>query len=378
MKYSLCDLGVEKTCTKNKKMTANSTDKSEKETMGILKEPFGNTTDGKNVEAFVFTNANGMKLKAINYGATIVSVEAPDRDGRLADVVLGFDDMVGFQSLENPYFGATCGRYANRIAKGKFTLDNVEYSMALNNGENALHGGRVGFDKKIWAAEIVGDNAVKMSLTSPDGEEGYPGTLKVEITYTLTDENELRIDYAAETDQRTVVNLTNHSYFNLAGGGTILGHLAQINADRYTVVDGDSIPTGELREVAGTEMDFRAPKAIGAEIGRTAEGYDHNYCINQPSKGELTFAAKVVEPESGRTLECLTTEPGVQLYTGNFLDNIKGKSGAVYNKQEGFCLETQHYPDSPNQPGFPSTELTPGETYAHTCVYRFGIKRGSS
>ena len=340
----------------------------------MAKESFGKTADGREVAAFVLANANGMRAKVIDYGATIVSVEVPDRDGKLADVVLGFDGIEGYQGADNPYFGATCGRYANRIAKGGFTLDGTGYSLATNNEPNALHGGLVGFDKRMWDAEITGDNAVRMVLTSPDGEEGYPGTLKVELVYSLSDANELALEYTATADRKTVLNLTNHSYFNLAGGGTILNHVAQLNADRYTVVDDDAIPTGELRAVAGTEMDFRAPKTIGAEIDRTAEGYDHNYCINQPAEGGLTLAAKVVDPASGRTLECRTTEPGVQLYTGNFLDNIKGKNGAVYNKQEGFCLETQHYPDSPNQPGFPSTELAPGETYAHTCIYKFGLE----
>lgn len=340
--------------------------------MSIVKESFGQTRDGQNVEAFFFTNTNGVMAKIINYGATIVSVEAPDRAGRMTDVVLGFDDMAGYQGADNPYFGACCGRFANRIAGGKFTLDGVEYSLAVNNEPNALHGGWLGFDKKVWEAEIVGDS-VRMSLTSPDGEEGYPGTLRIEIIYTLTDDNELRIDYTAETEQKTVLNLTNHSYFNLAGGGSHGGHLMQINADRYAVVDGDSIPTGELRDVAGTEMDFRTPRAIGAEIERTAEGYDHNYCICQSAAGELTFTARVVEPESGRTLECWTTEPGVQLYTGNFLDNIKGKGGAVYKRREGFCLETQHFPDSPNHAEFPSTALAPGEVYAQTCIYKFAV-----
>jgi len=340
--------------------------------MSVVKGVFGETNDGQRVDAFTFENAGGMTVKVINYGATIVSVGVPDREGKLADVVLGFDDMAGFQSLENPYFGATCGRYANRIAKGRFSIDGVEYSLATNNGKNALHGGLIGFDKKVWSAEIAGDS-VRMSLTTPDGDEGYPGTLKVEITYTLTDENELRVDYAAETDKKTVLNLTNHSYFNLAGGGLHYDHLMQINADRYTVVDDDAIPTGELREVAGTEMDFRTPKAIGAEIDQAGEGYDHNYCINQPAAGELTLAAKVVEPTSGRTLECWTTEPGVQFYAGNFIGEVTGKDGQVYRDRHGFCLETQHYPDSPNQPDFPSTELAPGETYAQTCIYKFGV-----
>ncbi|MCK4564998.1 MAG: galactose mutarotase, partial [Verrucomicrobia bacterium] len=310
--------------------------------MSVVKESFGQTSDGQDVEAFVFTNANGLSVKIINYGATIVSVVAPDRDGNLADVVLAFDDMAGYQSADNPYFGACCGRYANRIAEGRFSLADVEYSLAINNGPNALHGGLVGFDKKIWEAEIIGES-VKMSLASPDGDEGYPGTLKIETTYSLNDAGGLKIEYAATTDQKTVINLTNHSYFNLAGGGSVHGHVVQINADRYTVVDDDATPSGELRPVAGTKMDLLVPMPIGQNIAAVQGlGYDHNYCINQTAPGELTLAAKVVEPESGRTLECWTTEPGVQFYTGNFLENIKGKGGAVYNKQEGFCLETQH------------------------------------
>ena len=343
--------------------------------MSVVKEPFGQTSDGQDVETFVFVNANGLSVKVINYGATVVSVEAPDRDGNLVDVVLGFDDMAGYQSADNPYFGACCGRYANRIAKGRFSLDGVEYALAVNNGPNALHGGLVGFDKKIWNAEIIGE-AVKMSLTSPDGEEGYPGMLKVEITYSLNDAGAFKIDYAATTDRKTVINLTNHSYFNLAGGGSVHGHIAQINADRYTVVDDDATPSGELRAVAGTEMDLLAPTPIGQNIDAVqGRGYDHNYCINQTAEGELTLAVVVVEPISGRTLECWTTEPGVQFYTGNFLENISGKGGAVYNRHEGFCLETQHYPDSPNHPEFPSTERVPDKTYAHTCIYTFGVAK---
>ena len=341
--------------------------------MSVARESFRQTRDGQAVDAFIFENAKCVRVKIINYGATIVSVEVPDRVGQLADVVLGFDDMAGYQGAGNPYFGATCGRYANRIANGKFTLDGTEYSLAINNEPNALHGGLVGFDKKVWDADIV-DDAVKMSLSSPDGEEGYPGALKVEVTYSLNDEGELRIDYVAETDQKTVLNLTNHSYFNLAGGGSVHGHEIRINADRYTVVDDSSIPTGKLRTVAGTEMDLLVPTPIGQNIANVqGGGYDHNYCINQAAEGELTLAASVVEPESGRTLECWTTEPGVQLYTGNFLKGVKGKDGAVYNKQDAFCLETQHYPDSPNQPDFPSTELSPGKTYTQTCIYKFGV-----
>jgi aldose 1-epimerase len=342
--------------------------------MEITKKAFGQTNDGRSVDEFILENGSGVRATVISYGATIVSIEVPDRDGKLTDVALGFADMAGYQSAANPYFGACCGRFANRIAKGRFTLDGVEYSLATNNGPNALHGGLVGFDKKVWDAQIVGD-AVKMTLVSPDGDEGYPGTLTVELVYSLDDEGALRLDYSATTDKKTVLNLTNHSYFNLAGAGSVHDHLIRINADRYTAVDDDAIPSGELRAVAGTEMDLLAPTPIGQHIDAVQGlGYDHNYCINQAAEGELTLAAVVSHPASGRTLECWTTEPGVQFYTGNFMDNIPSKGGAVYNKQEGFCLETQHFPDSPNQPDFPSTELSPGETYAQTCIYRFGTE----
>ncbi len=340
--------------------------------MGIEQEYFGKTGDGREVAAFVLSNAGGMHVKVASYGAMIVSIEVPDRGGRMADVVLGFDALGGYLGKDNPYFGACCGRYANRIAKGRFSLDGVEYSLAQNNGPNALHGGLAGFDKKVWDAKIEGDS-VRMSFASPDGEEGYPGTLKIELAYSLSEENELKLEYSATTDRKTVLNLTNHSYFNLAGGGSILDHIVQINAERYTVVDDTAIPTGELRTVDGTEMDLRQPIPIGQNISSVqGGGYDHNYCLGQSAGGEPVLAARVVEPRGGRTLECLTTEPGVQFYTGNFLENIGGKGGAVYNRQEGFCLETQHWPDSPNHPEFPTTELAPGETYAQTCIYRFG------
>jgi aldose 1-epimerase len=341
--------------------------------MSITSESFGQTRDGEAVTAFILKNINGVKVKVMTCGATIVSIETPDKQGDMADIALGFDDVAGYQSDDNPYFGATCGRYANRIGEGRFTLDDHTYSLATNDGDNSLHGGLVGFDKKVWDAEIV-DDVLKMSLVSPDGDEGYPGTLNVEVRFSLSDENELAIVYKANTDKTTVINLTNHSYFNLAGSGTVLNHLAQINADRYTAVSDDAIPTGELPAVAGPEMDLRTPTPIGKSI-ETVQGlgYDHNYCINQASPGELTLAARVVDPESGRTLECLTTEPGVQFYTGNFLDGFKGKGGASYVKHGGFCLETQHYPDSPNRPEFPSAQLSPTDTYTHTCIYRFGI-----
>ena len=342
--------------------------------MRIKKESFGKTIEGQEVTAFLLENANGVRIKVINYGATVVSVEVPDRNGKLSDVLLGFDGIEGYQGASNPYFGATCGRCANRIAKGRFTLDGTEHSLATNIGEDALHGGLVGFDKKIWDAEIIGNNAVKMTLSSPDGEEGYPGTLQVELLFSLSENNELQLEYRAKTDRKTVLNLTNHSYFNLAGGGSIHDHVIQINATHYTEVDSDAIPTGKLCAVAGTEMDLRTPIPIGKNIDQVQGlGYDHNYCITPAPSGEPVLVATVVEPESGRMLECLSTEPGVQFYTGNYLQNISGKGGATYNRQEGFCLETQHYPDSPNQPSFPSIELAPGETYSQTCIYRFGV-----
>jgi aldose 1-epimerase len=340
--------------------------------MGIRKEPFGQTQDGQAVDAFILKNDNGMMVKVINYGATIVAIEAPDREGRTADVILGFDDLAGYQSDANPYFGCCCGRYANRIANGRFSLDGEDYPLAVNNGPNSLHGGLAGFDKKVWDAVIEGVS-VRMTLVSPDGEEGYPGTMTVELIYSLNNDGELRLEYSATTDKKTVLNLTNHSYFNLAGSGSVHDHVIRINADRYTVVDDHATPSGELREVAGTEMDLRVPTPIGKNIAEVQGlGYDHNYCINQKTEGELTLTASVSDPKSGRTLECWTTEPGVQFYTGNYLDSIAGKSGAVYNKHEGFCLETQHYPDSPSHPHFPSTVLAPGETYSQTTIYKFG------
>lgn len=343
--------------------------------MSITQEVFGQTSDGGEVTAFIFTNSQGMKVKIINYGATMVSVDVPDRDGKRVDVVLGFDDMAGYQSVDDLYFGACCGRFANRIARGMFSLDGVEYALAINNGPNALHGGQVGFDKRIWEAERVGDHAVKMTLISPDGEEGYPGTLRIELLYSLSEANELTLKYTATTDKKTVLNLTNHSYFNLAGSGLVHDHVIQIFADRYTLVDDEATPSGAFRRVVGTEMDLLSPTPIGKNIDAVqGAGFDHNYCINQPQAGTLVLAAHVLEPKSGRTLQCWTTEPGVQFYTGNFIGLVQGKGGAVYKNQEGFCLETQHYPDSPNHSNFPSTELARGETYTQTCIYQFGLE----
>ncbi len=347
----------------------------------IEKKPFGKTADGKDVDLYVLTNAKGMKAKVITYGAILTELDVPDRDGRLGDVVLGFDDLKGYLGA-HPFFGATVGRVANRVAKGRFTLDGKEYKLATNNGPNALHGGLKGFDKKLWQAEQVpADNgvAVKFTYHSPDGEEGYPGDLAATVTYTLTNNNELRLDYTATTDKATPVNLTNHSYFNLAGQGSgdILGHELTLEAEKYTPVDDTLIPTGKIESVKGTPLDFTTPHKIGERIKEmrgNPGGYDHNFVLNGGGKS-LALGARVVEPKSGRVLEMYTTEPGVQFYTGNFLDGSnKGKGGAVYNKHAGFCLEAQHFPDSVNHPNFPSMILRPGQTYKQTTVYKFSTK----
>ena len=349
-----------------------------KGTMSVSKGSFGQTKDGQAVDFYVLKNANGAMAKIINYGAIVTELCMPDRDGKMADVVCGFETLAEYEA-GSPYFGAIVGRYGNRIAKGKFTLEGKEYTLATNNGENHLHGGDVGFDKKVWAAESVEtDNGVgvKLQYTSPDGEEGYPGTLASTVTYMLTNDNELKISYEATTDKATVINLTHHGYFNLGGhdSGDILDHVMMIAADRYTPVDEGLIPTGELDPVAGTVMDFTKPTAIGARIKDVeGGGYDHNYVlINQD--GSMALAARVSDPMSGRVMEVLTTEPGVQFYTGNFLDGSKKGKGAVYNKHAAFCLETQHYPDSPNKPEFPSVVLKPGETYRHETIYKFSAK----
>lgn len=348
--------------------------------MSVTKEIFGKLDDGRQVDIFTLTNANGIKARVMTLGASLVSLEVPDKDGNFADIVLGFDTLAEYPQ-KSTYFGATVGRCANRIAKGRFTLDDVEYTLATNNGENHLHGGDVGFDKVIWQGEQIdapdGD-AVEFTYLSPDGEEGYPGNLSCTVTYKLTDENELSFCHKATTDKPTVINMTNHAFWNLAGhdSGNILAHEMMITADRYTQVDEDSIPSGELIDVTGTEMDFRTAKTIGARIAETPgdpNGYDHNYVLNA-SGGDLALAAKVTEPTSGRVMEVFTTEPGIQLYTGNYLDGMSGKSGAIYKSRNAFCLETQHFPDSPNQPNFPTTVLGPGEQYKHLTVHKFSTK----
>ncbi len=348
---------------------------------GVKKSAFGKTRDGEPVDLHVLTNANGMEVAITNYGGRVVSVKVPDRSGKFADVVLGFDNLDGYLG-NDPYFGALVGRYANRVANAHFTLDGRDYHLAQNDGMNSLHGGLKGFDKRVWRAKDASANgvpAIQLTYLSADGEEGYPGTLTVTVTYTLTAKNELRIDYLATTDKPTVLNLTNHSYFNLAGEGhgDILSHLVTIYADRFTPVDATLIPTGELASVAGTPLDFRTETAVGAHINADNEqiklgrGYDHNFVLNRMGGG-LYMAARVVEPASGRVMEVLTTQPGLQFYTGNFLDGtIHGKSGHVYGRRSAFCMETQHFPDSPNKPQFPSVVLNPGRRFTSTTVYRF-------
>jgi len=349
--------------------------------MQIEKKPFGRTTEGIEVPLYTLRNKQGMMVSVTSYGGIITSLLAPDRNGQPGEVVLGFDTLDGYLSdayqANQPYFGALVGRYGNRIAKGKFTLNGKEYTLATNNGPNHLHGGRKGFDKVVWAVtELPEQNALRLAYTSPDGEEGYPGTLQVTVTYTLTPDNSLVIDYHAITDKATPVNLTQHSYFNLTGGRRdVLDHELRLKADFFTAVDQELIPTGELSPVAGTPMDFREPHRIGDRIREVeGEGYDHNYVLRD-ADGTLRLGASVFEPESGRFMEFLTTEPGVQFYSGNFLKGaLTGKDGQPIHNHAGFCLEAQHFPDSPNQPAFPSTILQPGETYTQQTVYRFSTK----
>jgi aldose 1-epimerase len=346
----------------------------------IEKTAFGRTPEGPAVDLYVLTNSKGMKAKIITYGAILTELHVPDRNGKLADVVLGFNDLQGYLA-GHPFFGATVGRVANRIAKGKFTLDGKEYTLAVNNGPNSLHGGLKGFDKAVWKAEpvkVADGVAVQFTHVSPDGDEGYPGNLSVAVTYTLTNENALKIDYKATTDKPTPVNLTNHSYFNLAGhqAGDILGHELTLEADEYTPADDTLIPTGEIKSVKGTPLDFTTPTAIGARIAqlKTTGGYDHNFVLRGHGK-KLAPGARVYEPKSGRVMEMDTTEPGVQLYTSNFLDGkLKGKGGVAYPKHAAFCLEAQHFPDSVNHPSFPPVILRPRKTYTQTTVYKFSTK----
>jgi len=349
----------------------------------IQKQVFGTTADGKQVDLYKLTNANGLEARIMTYGGVVVSLRVPDRQGNLGDVVLGYDQLDGYLK-KGAYFGAIIGRYGNRIGHGRFSLEGHEYKLAQNNGENHLHGGLIGFDKVIWnGTENPANDGVSLKLMylSKDGEEGYPGNLSVTAVYTLTNKDELKISYSATTDKTTVVNLTNHSFFNLAGSGLNLGHETMITADRFTPVDKGLIPTGELRSVKGTPMDFTTPATIGARIDQDYDqlvlggGYDHNYVLNKRDS-ELSLAARVYEPGTGRVMEVYTTEPGMQFYSGNFLDgSITGKGSQVYQKRSAFCLETQHFPDSPNKPNFPSTVLKPGQHYSSTTIYKFSVKK---
>jgi aldose 1-epimerase len=348
---------------------------------GVSHVPFGKTPDGTQVELYTLTNENGMVARIMTYGAIVTELLAPDRNGKLDDVVLGFDNLKDYLK-GHPFFGAIAGRVANRIARGRFTLDGKEYKVATNNGPNHLHGGIKGFDKVVWKAVDVHEAAgpaVRFTYRSPDGEEGYPGNLDAAITYTLTNKNELKIDYTATTDKATPVNLTNHSYFNLEGttANTMLGQEMMIAADKYTPVDDTLIPTGEIKPVKGTPLDFTTPTPIGARIAQmkgNPGGYDHNFVLRGAGKS-LALAARVYEPKTGRVMEMYTTEPGVQFYTGNFLDGtLKGKGGVVYQKHHGFCLEAQHFPDAVNHANFPSIILRPGQTYTQTTVYKFSAK----
>lgn len=351
------------------------------DTNPAAEQAVGKMPSGEQVNLYTLRNSKGVEVSITNYGARVVSLKVADPSGKFDDVVLGFDSLDGYLQ-DNPYFGAIVGRYGNRIAKGAFTLDGAKYTLARNNGENSLHGGVKGFDKVVWSARSVSTNdgpAVEPKYLSKDGEEGYPGNLNVTVTYSLTANNELKIDYDATTDKDTVLNVTNHSYFNLAGqgNGDILDHQVMINADKFTPIDAGLIPTGELRSVEGTPFDFRKATAIGARINdndpqlKLGQGYDHNFVLNRSGDG-LLLAARVTDPKSGRVMEVLTTQPGLQFYTGNFLDGtIHGKGGKTYGRRSAFCMETQHFPDSPNQPRFPSVVLKPGERYRTTTVYRF-------
>ena len=341
--------------------------------MKISKESFGKAYNGIDVYLYKIKNSNGMEVHISNYGASVISIFTPDKNNNFEDIVLGFDSLDGYQSKKNPYFGATCGRYANRIKNGKFTIENNEYHLQLNDGCNSLHGGFNGFDKRIWDHKN-NENSVIMTRVSPDREEGYPGNLFIQVYFSVTELNELVIEYKANTDASTIINLTNHSYFNLAGKGNILNHFAKINANKYTVVDDLAIPTGELKCVKGTEMDFLNEKRIGNDISDVQGlGYDHNYCINKNDES-IVLAAEIYDPFSGRTLQCSTNEPGIQFYTGNYLGGFLGKKNICYHKYSGFCLETQHYPDSPNNSHFPSTVLNPAKNYYSICRYKFGVR----
>jgi aldose 1-epimerase len=359
---------------------APTTPAAVEKTKPVVRASFGTLPNGTAVDLYTLTNASGMEVSVSNYGGIITSIKTPDRDGKVGDITLGYDSLQGYLQ-GTAYFGAIVGRYANRIGKAQFKLGGHTYKLPANNGPNTLHGGVIGFDKAVWQAEPFeksGEVGIVFTHTSTDGDQGFPGSLSVRVTYTLTDRNELAFDYFATTDKPTVVNLTQHTYFNLAGEGSgdVLAHELTLSADRYTPVDSTLIPLGKLTSVEGTPLDFRTKTALGARIDandrqiKLGNGYDHNYVVNRQGD-ELALAARVEEPKTGRVMEVRTTEPGVQLYTGNFLDGTVGKSGHAYARRNGFCLETQHFPDSPNKPSFPSTTLRPGEEYRSRTVYAF-------
>lgn len=354
---------------------------SKKGASSLTHKPYGKTRDGAPVEIYTLSNAHGMRAEIVTYGGAVMRLTAPDRAGKFDDVVLGMDDLQGYESEPN-YFGALIGRYGNRIGRAMFTLEGKTYHLPKNDGDNTLHGGTRGFDKRVWTAKEAG-GGLELTYVSDDGEEGFPGKLTAKVVYTVTDNNELKIDYSATTDKPTVVNLTNHSYFNLSGVGaasSVLQHEVTILADRFNPVDAGLIPTGELRPVKGTPFDFTKSTAIGARIEEKDQqlqfghGYDHNWVLNQAGPS-LHKAAEVHEPKTGRVMEVWTTEPGLQFYSSNFLNgSVKGKGGVAYPYRGAFCMETQHFPDSPNKPQFPSTELKPGQTYHTTTVYRFSAR----
>ncbi len=378
MKYKI-QLSLAIFCLMAASCVLNETEKKDMKDETSANSPIVDTLDGKPVGLYTLKNASGMEVDLTNYGATIVSIRTPDKNGVKADVALGYDSVQGYYN-GGSFFGCVVGRYANRIAKGKFSLNGKEYSLALNNGPNSLHGGKLGFNRKVWDAKAEG-NSVEFKMLSPDGDEGYPGNLTVTVVYTLTDSNELKLSYKAETDQATVINLSNHAYFNLAGAGSgdILNHKIQLFSESITPVDTTLIPTGELMKVKGTAFDFTEPRAIGDRINadepqiKYGGGYDHNYVLKEKANRELVKAAEVTEPNSGRVMTVYTTEPGIQFYSGNFMNGKETGKGAVYGYRHGFCLETQHFPDSPNQPTFPSTVLQPGETWESQTVYRFSV-----
>ncbi|QDT25724.1 Aldose 1-epimerase precursor [Gimesia panareensis] len=343
--------------------------------LSVQSEPYGTTADGQEITQYLLSNQKGMSVNIINFGAIVTAIYLPDKAGKSESITLGFNSLAEYEK-KGPYFGAICGRYANRIKDGKFTLDGKEYQLAQNNPPSHLHGGESGFDKKVWAAEEFSEKdavGVRLSLVSPDGEEGYPGKLTLKVVYTLNNDNELKIDYTATTDKPTPINVTNHCYWNLAGAGegTILDHELLLNCDKYLPVSAEAIPTGELAPVKGTPMDFTSAHKIGERIGQVEGGYDHCWVVNASEK-QPAFCARAKDAESGRVMEIYTTEPGVQFYTGNFLDGTPASGG--FPKNGAFCLEAQHFPNSPNQPEFPNTILKPGEVYEQTTIHKFSVE----